>query len=144
MDEPMKQSNDKSASKDAPATGKNALEWTVFGLSLLLVTATFGWLVYQALHLGTAPPRLEISLGAPVKAGTQMLVPVKVENRGDSTAAGVEIEVERRSGKSGAKETASFSFAHLPRSSQREGWVAFEAPLHQDELSAKIVGYEEP
>ena len=120
--------------------GKNALEWTVFSLSLLLVTATFGWLVSQALRQNATPPRLEISLGAPLRAGKRVLVPVKVENRGDATAAGVEVEVERK----GSEETAGFSFSHLPRGGSREGWVAFDAPLDKKELSAKIIGYEEP
>lgn len=126
--------------KPTAQTGKNALEWTIFGLSLAGLTAVFGWLILSALEHGAAPPRLEISLGQPVKAGARVLVPVKVENRGETTAAGVEIEVERR----GGKETAAFSFPHLPRGGARQGWVAFDGPLRREELSAKVVGYEEP
>lgn len=129
-----------SPQQATPETGKNALEWGVFALSLTLVTAVFGWLIYESFATRSAPPRLEISLGEPVKAGKRVLVPVKVENRGDATAAGVEIEVTRQ----GSEETASFSFPHLPRSGAREGWVAFDAPLQKRELSAKILGYEEP
>lgn len=136
----MTETQPQETAEEEKKTGKNALEWTVFGLSFLLLTSVFGYLIYQSFHYGAAPPRLEVSLGQPVKAGTRILVPVKVENRGQVTAASVEIEVERR----GGKETAHFSLPHLPRGGEREGWVAFDAPLRKEELRAKIVGYEEP
>ena len=38
---------------------KNWLEWTVFGVGLALVAATLGYLAYNALTIGDAPPTLD-------------------------------------------------------------------------------------
>ncbi len=120
--------------------GKNALEWTVFALSLVLFVGVLGFLGFQALSGAPTPPRLEISLGEPLKAGKQMLIPVRVENRGTTTAQGVEIEVSRR----GRDQTAAFSLPHVPRGGERQGWVVFDAPLQRSELEARVLGYQEP
>jgi uncharacterized protein (TIGR02588 family) len=119
--------------------GKNALEWTIFGLSVLLVGGMLAYLALEAISGVALPPRLEISLGVPVKAGEHVLVPVTVKNKGEATAAGVEIEVKRRK----SEETAHFSFPYLPREGQRNGWVVFDAPLDKRDLKASILGYEE-
>jgi uncharacterized protein (TIGR02588 family) len=127
--------------KDEPVKrGKNALEWTVFALSLALVMGVLGFLGYEAFSSAPTPPRLEISLGEPLKAGKRMLVPVRVENRGSTTAITVDIEVSRR----GRDEKAGFSVAHVPRKTTRNGWVAFDAPLQKNELEARILGYQQP
>lgn len=126
--------------KNEQQNGKNALEWTVFALSLILIVGVLGFLGFEALSGASTPPRLQISLGEPLKAGKQMLIPVRVENRGATTAAGVEIEVSRR----GRDEKAAFVLPHVPRGGQRDGWVAFDAPLNKAELEARITGYQEP
>lgn len=133
--------NESNESTEKPGSGgKNALEWAVFALSLLLVGAVLGFLGFDALSGRPTPPRLEISLGEPMKAGNRVLVPVNVENRGRTTAGGVEIEVKRRN----SDETGHFSLPHLPRGGQRSGWVSFAAPLQKSDLDAQVLGYEEP
>lgn len=127
-------------SEEAPQGGKNALEWTVFALSLVLVLGVLGFLSYEAISGANTPPRLEISLGEPVKAGKQWLIPVRIENRGATTATSVEIEVSRR----GRDEKAGFSLDHVPRGGARQGWVSFDAPLQKSELEARVLGYQEP
>jgi uncharacterized protein (TIGR02588 family) len=124
--------------KPIPA-GKNRLEWTIFGASLLLVGALFSFLTFEAISSTALPPRLEVSLGEPVKAGESVLVPVTVENRGDTTAASVEVEVKRRN----SDETSHFSLPYVPRDGHRKGWVVFDGPLDKRDLKADIVGYEE-
>jgi uncharacterized protein (TIGR02588 family) len=123
---------------DTPV-GKNLLEWTIFGASLLLVGALLSFLGFQAIANDALPPRLEVSLGVPVKAGESVLVPVTVKNQGDTTAAGVEIEVKRRN----SDETSHFSLPYVPRDGHRKGWAVFEAPLDKRDLKAAVVGYEE-
>ncbi|MBW3636319.1 MAG: hypothetical protein KY445_07625 [Armatimonadetes bacterium] len=126
--------------KNQEQGGKNALEWTVFALSLILIIGVLGFLGFEAISGAPTPPRLEVSLGEPLKVGKQMLVPVGVENRGATTAQGVEIEVSRR----GRDQTATFSLPHVPRGGQRQGWVVFEAPLQKSELESRVLGYQEP
>ncbi|RYG60845.1 hypothetical protein EON80_24365 [bacterium] len=119
--------------------GKNALEWVVFGASLLLVGSVLAFLTSQAISSSALPPRLEISLGQPINAGERVLVPVTVKNLGDITASGVEVEVKRQK----TDETSNFSLPYVPREGHRKGWVEFDAPLKKEELKAGILGYEE-
>jgi uncharacterized protein (TIGR02588 family) len=133
------QKGNQNDQKEPRQHGKNALEWTIFGLSVLLVGSVLVFLGHEAISGVALPPRLEVSLGEPVEAGEQMLVPVIVKNKGEATAAGVEVEVERRK----SDETAHFSFPYLPREGQRKGWVVFDSPLDKRDLKASVLGYEE-
>lgn len=123
--------------------GKNALEWTVFAFSLVLVLSVLGFLGWQASKQKQTAPRLEIAVSSPQKAGENWLFPIEVQNRGTTTALSVEVEVEWK--KTG--ETATFSFSELPREGRRRGFVVFAVKNGQipekDDLEAKILGYEE-
>ena len=122
---------------------KNWLEWSVFAVGLVLVLGTIGYLIYDAVTLGTTPPSLEVKLGKPQQRQTQFLVPVSVTNHGDETAEGVLVEVALESG---GKETerAEFEIAFLPRQSTREGWVTFDKDPRAARLKARVLGYEKP
>lgn len=121
--------------------GKNALEWTVFALSSLIITSVISFLVWQIFTKTDGPPRLEIALSEPQKAGENWLFPVDVKNKGATTALDVQVEVAWKTG----GEKASLSFTHLPREGQRRGYVVFSAKNGENprtsELSAKILGY---
>ena len=123
-------------SKEKP-TGKNALEWSVFAIGLLLLLGTLGFLGREARQSTDSPPRLEAKLGEPVRAGDNVLVPVEVRNVGATTAENVEIEVEH-----GAQK-GSFSLAFVPRRGERSGWVSFQSPVQTAKLQARVVCYEE-
>ncbi|HEX5708519.1 MAG TPA: hypothetical protein VFX96_14545 [Pyrinomonadaceae bacterium] len=135
---PKKKTN--AAARDWKAE-KNWLEWTVFGLGLLLVTGTLGFLVYDGARLGGEPPSIEVKLGTPERRAHNYVVPVTVTNHGDETAEGVVVEVSME-GVEG--ERGEFVVAFLPRRSTREGWVAFRTDPTGARLTPRVLGYEKP
>lgn len=122
---------------------KNWLEWTIFAISLVLVLVTAGVLVQQQFSLEDKPPDPQIELGTPEAHDGYFAVPVKVTNRGDSTAASVQVEVALRTAE-GESETGQFDLPYLPRRSTREGWVTFQHDPAKGKMEPRILGYEKP
>lgn len=122
---------------------KNWLEWTVFGVGLVLVLGTIGYLLYDAATIGEPLPDLEVGVGRAELHGQDFAVPVKVTNRGQQTAEGVQVEVVLI--KDGAEqERGTFEIAFVPRRAEREGWVTFKTDPRGGELRARVLGYERP
>ncbi len=128
---------------------KHPLEWAVFALSAVLVAATVGYLAYDAVRGGNAPPLLTVEVGQVEpetgSGGSQGVwrVPVTVRNSGHVTAEGVRVEVTLEIPGS-PPETADFDAAFVPRESKREGWVTFQADPSRGRLTGRAVGYEKP
>ncbi|BCM92122.1 hypothetical protein IAD21_04001 [Abditibacteriota bacterium] len=123
--------------------GKNALEWSVFGVSCVLVLSLLGFLGYSSWTYTDSPAHIEFHLGKPSKIGKSWQIEVEVENRGSHAVESVEIEVEWAKG----KQTAHFVLSHLPRQGKRTGYAIFEAreaaQLSVSELKTRVAGYEE-
>ncbi|MBE9020553.1 hypothetical protein C7Y66_25790 [Chroococcidiopsis sp. CCALA 051] len=123
---------------------KNWLEWIVFGISLILVLFTLGYIVYDGATLGETPPNIELQLGQPQPQSDRFIVPVTATNRGDETAETVQIEVTLNSD-GREEETAEFEIAFLPRHSTRRGWVTFQTdPRTVAQIEARVLGFEKP
>jgi uncharacterized protein (TIGR02588 family) len=129
--------------RDARRVEKNWLEWGVFGLGLLLVAGTLGYLVYDGATDAGNPPTVEVRLGEPRPTGHSFIVPVTVYNQGDQTAEGVTVEVTLEAG-GGEPERGEFTVAFLPRRATREGWVAFRTDPRSGRLTPRVLGYEKP
>lgn len=121
---------------------KNGLEWSVFAVSLLLVLATFGYLVREALTTESGPPDVAVSLGPPVRGAGGHPVPVTAENRGAATAEDVRITV-RLDGR-GPAEEAVLVVPYLPRGSRRSGWVTFRGDPADGTLQVAGVAFQAP
>ena len=121
---------------------KNVLEWSVFGAALILVLATFGYLIHQTLVTEAGPPDVVVTLGTPVPGAGGHLVPVTAENRGAETAEEVQITV-RLEGPAEA-EDAMLVIPYLPRQSRRSGWVTFRADPGHGELRVAGVAFQAP
>jgi uncharacterized protein (TIGR02588 family) len=121
---------------------KNALEWTVFGVGLVLVIATLGYLIREAVTTGSNPPELLVHLGAPRRVTDGYQVPVTVVNRGDRVAEGVSVTITLAA--KAEREEAVLSIAFLPHQSRREGWVTFRADPKDGDLQVGPVGYASP
>lgn len=122
---------------------KNWLEWSVFAIGLVLVTSVLGYLIYDALTLGDAPPIMVIQIGQPEQHGQQIVVPVAVTNQGDQPADGVIVEVTY----DGEQEPqqSQFEIAFLPRSATGEGWASFETSSGAiGQFKARVIGYGKP
>lgn len=124
--------------EEKEAAGKNPLEWTVFGISVLLIIVIVAVLAREAWATGDEPSRLEIELGVPEVVGDRISVPVKVTNQGDRVASNVEIEVEAGETKSG------FTLDFVPRQATQEGRVWFPLGAEAGGLKGRVSGYEEP
>jgi uncharacterized protein (TIGR02588 family) len=122
---------------------KNWLEWTVFGVSALIVAAVLGLLVTQAVATGEEPPEVVVITAEPQRTGAGFLVPVEAVNRGAETVENAEIEVTLELG-GRVVERGTFMVAFLPRHSKRNGWVQFERDPRCCRISARAVGFEKP
>jgi uncharacterized protein (TIGR02588 family) len=121
---------------------KNWLEWVVFGVSLVLTASVLGYLIYEGVHMGNAPPNIALRLGPPERRGEGFVVPVAATNHGDETAEGLHIEVRLETG--GAGERGAFTIAFLPRRATRKGWVTFRTDPRAGQLTPRVLGYEKP
>ena len=124
------------------APEKNILEWSVFGVALVLVLATFGYLVRESLTETKGPADIVVTLGESRAGSGGHVVAVKAENRGSQTAEEVRVTVVLDRGK--AREEAVLVFPYLPRGSAREGWVGFQSDPRQGRLRVAGVAYQDP
>ena len=122
---------------------KNRLEWAVFGVGLVLVLGTVGFLAWDAARGGDSPPDLSVTLGSPERRAAVWAVPVTVSNGGQETAEGAHVEVVLEL-PDGTREEAEVDFAFVPRGSKREGWVQFLHPPATGRLTGRVTGYEQP
>ncbi len=126
---------------DNPRT-KNPLEWTVFGLSLVLVLSTFGLLVAAAIHGGKGPAKLTITTGEIQLMDGRAMIPVTVRNEGGEVAENVEVMVTLGEGTN--LQEAGFTLDLISRDAEREGVVSFRAGNGITKPVASIVGYGAP
>jgi uncharacterized protein (TIGR02588 family) len=121
---------------------KNLLEWWVFGVALILVLATFGYLVRESLTEDQGPPDIVVTLGEPRAGAGGHMVPLTAENKGSETAEEVRVTVRLERG--GTSEEAVLVLAYLPRGSTRTGWVNFRADPREGSLRVSGVAYQSP
>lgn len=121
---------------------KNALEWSVFTVSLLLTAGVVFVLLYAHVTNENRPPAIRIVTGTPHPAGDGFAVPLDVFNDGDVTAEEVEIEVALSAG--GAEERSAVTLSFVPHGSRRRAWVGFKQDPSNGKLDARVVGYREP
>ena len=124
--------------KDTP--GKNALEWSVFALSCLLVLGTFAVLIHGMAVWQDAPARLTARAGEAYQEAGHVWVPIVVVNEGDHSAVNVEIEVVSTSPAGESK--AAFKVDQIPRGSEREGQVSFEGRKEEHQFRVRVSGYQ--
>ncbi|MBA2459697.1 MAG: hypothetical protein H0V43_12195 [Gemmatimonadales bacterium] len=122
---------------------KNRLEWIVFAVSLVLVVATFGYLIRETIVTEESPPDVVVALGTPRPGSGGFMVPVVATNRGGQTAENVQIAVELETD-AGATHESVLAIPFLPRESNRQGWVAFPSDPGSGTLRLKGVGFQSP
>jgi uncharacterized protein (TIGR02588 family) len=122
---------------------KNALEWTVFAASLVVIGVTLALLLTGGTGPRDAPADLRATTGAPVRSSNGFAVPVTIANEGPSTAEEAHVEVALTSGGK-ELEKAELTIAFVPRGSQREGWVVFHTDPRCCTVSARVVSFEKP
>jgi uncharacterized protein (TIGR02588 family) len=125
-----------SGKSSAREAGKNALEWTVFALSALLIAAMLMVLIREAAGWKHRPPELSVKLGEPAIHEGGIALAVEVTNKGDVAATDVRIEVE-----SGAHR-GQVTFDFISRHETRRGQVTMPT---DDGLPRVVgIGFAEP
>lgn len=115
---------------------KNALEWSVFGVSCLLILAALGGLIRDILTDHGEPPALSVKTAPAVRAGEGWRVPFVVRNAGDTSAEAVKLEAQA------GEQKASADVDYVPRGSERAG--AFVFAEEPSSVEANVAGYQEP
>lgn len=121
---------------------KNSLEWTVFGLSTVLVLAVIVLLAIAATRTRPGPPRLRVTTGKPAAAAGWITIPVTVRNEGGQVAENVHVRVVIGAGDS--RLEAGFTIAYVPRDAERKGSVSFRSDDPNPQPTCEILGYREP
>jgi uncharacterized protein (TIGR02588 family) len=122
---------------------KNGLEWAVFALALLLTLAVVIYLIGAAARHEDTPPDLRAWLGTAELSDIGVRVPVSVENRGQTAARAVILEVRIPDGPHDA--IGQLEMDRVPPEATREGWVILEVTLEQAAgARVNIRGFEAP
>lgn len=124
-----------SDSNDSSPQKKNALEWTVSGIGLLVVLTVVGFQIYQIVAASDEPADLVVTLDAPELQRGTLMIPLTVENEGDRVAEGAVIEVC-----AGPESCADLTFRYIPQGSTRTGTVGLGAPL-EGPLETRVVSF---
>jgi len=122
---------------------KNAVEWSVFILSAIIIVSTIAFLAMAAIREKKVPPELHVTTGAPETTHGGHRIEVKVTNKGDLSAEQVRIEVALRRGDDEI-ERAELDIIYVPRKSEREGWVTFRNDPRCCDVTTRAVSYEAP
>ncbi|HEY0876009.1 MAG TPA: hypothetical protein VGD94_21210 [Vicinamibacterales bacterium] len=121
---------------------KNWLEWTVFGISLALIVAVAGLLVYQEITGGESPASLVADAGVPTETAGGYAVPIDVRNVGDTSAEDVQVEATLTW--AGGMERGEALIPLVPYRSKRRAWIAFSHDPRGGEIRVRVLGYREP
>lgn len=121
---------------------KNTLEWTVFGISLVLIVGVVILLVHEHFAGGDRPPSIAAHAGEAVATAGGYAVPIDVRNDGDTTAEDVHVEGELTW--AGGIERGEAVLSFIPYRSQRRAWIAFSHDPRNGKLQVRVRGYREP
>ena len=122
---------------------KNAVEWSVFAVSCVMIAAVVAILVHDAVTSSSSPPELHVVLGAVDSTDAGFAVPVAVMNRGETTAEQAKIVVTLVEGNTEV-ESAELTIAFVPGKSRREGWAVFRRDPRCCRIAARAVSFEAP
>jgi uncharacterized protein (TIGR02588 family) len=118
---------------------KNALEWSVFAVSLGLIAVCVGVLGYEQLTRTNTPPNVMATPGDVQPRPGGFAVEVIVRNTGDRTAAGVHLSATIR----GTDDTAEAVAEYVPYRSTRRLWVTFRSDPRDRAVDVRVLGYQE-
>ena len=121
---------------------KNRLEWTVFGVSLVLIVGVVALLVREQVTGGQRPPVIAVSAGDAVRSGDSFAVPLDVSNEGDTTAEDVRVEAVVTWG--GGTERGEALLPFVPYQSHRRAWLTFTRDPRGGTMTTRVLGYREP
>ena len=122
---------------------KNAVEWSVFAVSALILLATVVYLAAAAIREKKVPPDLRVTTAGAVATPGGHRMEVTVANNGDTSAEQVRIEIALRRGDEEV-ERAELEIVYVPRKSERKGWVTFRNDPQCCSVTSRAMSYDVP
>lgn len=123
--------------------GTSPLEWAVAAVSALVVLVLVGFLLYEALGEAPTPPDVRVTATAVRALEGGHLVEFDATNRGETTAARVEVEGTLRRG-GATVESASATLDYVPAAGTRRGGLYFSEDPRGHALELRARGYARP
>lgn len=120
---------------------RSAAEWVTFAVSCLIVLAVVGAIGVQ-MRDGDRPADPRVAAGAVRAVGPAWHVPVRVENRGDRTAAEVQVVVRIGSGPGALEGEQIVDF--LPGHDAEDLVFVFEHHPRPTRIEATVASFREP
>lgn len=119
---------------------KNALEWSVFAISLCLIAVCIGVLGYEQVTRTGRPPQITATIQRIDQQPAGFALEILVRNSGDRTAENVQVEVSV----GGTTERAEAVIAYVPYRSERRAWLVLPSDPRDRRLVVRVLGFEEP
>jgi len=138
--DPARQASEKGDETTATAPrGRSVAEWTTLTISVLLILALVGLVIYVSVNDGNRPPVIETTAetGQILHEGAIYYLPVTVTNHGDETAQEVRIVAEVTTAES-EPETAEFTIEVLAGGETMQGTVVFTADPAANPLTVAV------
>lgn len=126
----------------ARTTGRNVAEWVTFGVASAIIALVAGLMVVQSFGSSDPPAPVAERVGAVRDEGGHFFVPVDVTNRGDETAAAVQViaeltvDGETTSGDQVIDFLGGSEVVHLT--------FAFDTDPSAGELVVSVTGFSDP
>ena len=123
---------------------KNLLEWSVFGVSFLLILALLGYLALKSFSYKDTPPDLQVSIKPEPGRQDQNIYRLELRNYGDQAAENIQVEVALVV-QGQELETAQALFPLAPHESAMNAWVTFRTPRKSgQQVKVHVLGYNQP
>jgi uncharacterized protein (TIGR02588 family) len=137
---------DDDKDKDAGKQGKErtAAEWVTFSVSVLILLALVGLVIFQALTRGNRPSTIKVEpmLQEVRQSEGAFYLPITITNDGDEAVGDVEVQMSLAS-EGSEPETVAFTVQFLAGGESQEETVVFSKDPSKGELS-QVVGFHVP
>ena len=117
--------------------------WGIALVGLALVVGSIAFTLYEATAGDASPPDVTVRVESITPTRNGFLVEFRAINEGGTTAEGLTVEGELRSGTESV-ETSDTTVEYVPAHSEREGGLFFASDPRQYELRLRAKGYEKP
>jgi uncharacterized protein (TIGR02588 family) len=117
--------------------------WGIALTGLALVLGSIAFALYEAAAGDSSPPDVTVRVDAILPTRNGFLVEFRAVNEGGSTAEGLTVEGELRSGAE-SLETSDTTLEYVPAHSERKGGLFFTSDPRRYELRLRAKGFEQP
>ena len=118
-------------------------EWVVAAISTVLVLGAIGFMLYEALSEPASPPKITVQVDTIITTPTGYIVEFTAQNRGQTTAQGLQIEGELKSD-TGTVQTSSVTLDYVPQEASSQGGIFFSKDPRNYRLELRPKGYDRP